>query len=87
MLATALAPEIGYDAAAKLAKEALRSGRTIRELAAGAGHRARAARRAPRPSVDDRARARRGTRRRLSLPPSAPGAGGAAAPGQALAAA
>jgi fumarate hydratase class II len=33
MLATALAPEIGYDAAAKLAKEALKSGRTIRELA------------------------------------------------------
>jgi fumarate hydratase class II len=33
MLATALAPEIGYDEAAKLAKEAFRSGRTIRELA------------------------------------------------------
>ena len=33
MLATALAPVIGYDAAAKLAKEALRTGRTIRELA------------------------------------------------------
>ena len=33
MLATALAPLIGYDDAAKLAKEALRSGRTIRELA------------------------------------------------------
>ena len=33
MLATALAPEIGYDEAAKLAKEALQSGRTIRELA------------------------------------------------------
>jgi fumarate hydratase class II len=33
MLATALAPEIGYDAAAALAKEALRTGRTIRELA------------------------------------------------------
>jgi fumarate hydratase class II len=32
MLATALAPEIGYDAAAKLAKEAYESGRTIREL-------------------------------------------------------
>ena len=30
MLATALAPVIGYDEAAKLAKEALRSGRTIR---------------------------------------------------------
>ena len=33
MLATALAPRIGYDAAAKLAKEALSGGRTIRELA------------------------------------------------------
>ena len=33
MLATALAPVIGYDETAKLAKEALRSGRTIRELA------------------------------------------------------
>jgi fumarate hydratase class II len=37
MLATALAPEIGYDAAAALAKEALRSGRTIREIAAERG--------------------------------------------------
>jgi fumarate hydratase class II len=37
MLATALAPEIGYDAAAALAKEALRSGRTIRELATEQG--------------------------------------------------
>lgn len=33
MLATALAPVIGYDEAAKLAKEALKGGRTIRELA------------------------------------------------------
>jgi fumarate hydratase class II len=33
MLATALAPVIGYDAAARLAKDALASGRTIRELA------------------------------------------------------
>jgi fumarate hydratase class II len=33
MLATALAPVIGYDAAAALAKEALKTGRTIRELA------------------------------------------------------
>ena len=33
MLATALAPVIGYDAAAALAKDALKSGRTIRELA------------------------------------------------------
>jgi fumarate hydratase, class II len=37
MLATALAPEIGYDAAATLAKEAFKSGRTIRELAADRG--------------------------------------------------
>ncbi len=33
MLATALAPLIGYDAAGSLAKQALASGRTIRELA------------------------------------------------------
>ncbi|HEX3427806.1 MAG TPA: class II fumarate hydratase [Candidatus Limnocylindrales bacterium] len=37
MLATALAPEIGYDAAAALAKEAFKSGRTIRELASERG--------------------------------------------------
>jgi fumarate hydratase class II len=33
MLATALTPKIGYDEAARLAKEALKSGRTVRELA------------------------------------------------------
>jgi fumarate hydratase class II len=33
MLATALAPVIGYDAAATLAKEAFKTGRTIRALA------------------------------------------------------
>ncbi len=33
MLATALAPAIGYDAAAEIAKEAANSGRTIREVA------------------------------------------------------
>jgi fumarate hydratase, class II len=33
MLATALAPVLGYDDAAKLAKDAFKSGRTIRELA------------------------------------------------------
>ncbi len=33
MLATALAPVIGYDAAAAIAKEAARTGRTIREVA------------------------------------------------------
>ncbi len=37
MLATALAPLIGYDEAAKLAKDALRTGRTIRELAVERG--------------------------------------------------
>jgi fumarate hydratase class II len=37
MLATALAPVIGYDDAAKLAKDALRTGRTIRELAVERG--------------------------------------------------
>jgi fumarate hydratase class II len=37
MLATALAPEIGYDEAAALAKEALKTGRTIRELATERG--------------------------------------------------
>jgi fumarate hydratase class II len=37
MLATALAPEIGYDAAATLAKEALKTGRTIREIAVERG--------------------------------------------------
>ncbi|MDR7554393.1 MAG: class II fumarate hydratase [Armatimonadota bacterium] len=33
MLATALAPVIGYDAAAEIAKEAARTGRTVREVA------------------------------------------------------
>jgi fumarate hydratase class II len=33
MLATALVPAIGYDAAAKIAKEALATGKTIREIA------------------------------------------------------
>ena len=37
MLATALAPVIGYDEAAKMAKEAHRTGATIRELALGRG--------------------------------------------------
>jgi fumarate hydratase class II len=37
MLATALVPEIGYDAVAALAKEAHASGRTIRDLAAERG--------------------------------------------------
>ena len=56
MLATALAPEIGYDAAAALAKEALKSGRTIRDLAAERGIAAGPARRAARPGGDDGAR-------------------------------
>ena len=34
MLCTALAPKIGYDASAKLAKEAFASGKTVRQLAA-----------------------------------------------------
>jgi fumarate hydratase, class II len=33
MLATALAPEIGYDEAAEISKEAYKSGKTIREVA------------------------------------------------------
>jgi fumarate hydratase class II len=33
MLATALAPAIGYDAAANLAKTAFKEGKTIREVA------------------------------------------------------
>jgi fumarate hydratase class II len=33
MLATAFAPEVGYDEAAKMAKEAFKTGKTIRELA------------------------------------------------------
>ena len=33
MLATGLVPAIGYDAAADIAKEAARTGRTIREVA------------------------------------------------------
>jgi fumarate hydratase class II len=37
MLATALAPVIGYDEAAKLAKEAFATGRTIREVATERG--------------------------------------------------
>jgi fumarate hydratase class II len=37
MLATALVPEMGYDAAGALAKEALKSGRTIRDLATERG--------------------------------------------------
>src|SRR5947207_9292586 len=37
MLATALNPVIGYDEAAKLAKESMRSGKSIRQLARGRG--------------------------------------------------
>ena len=37
MLATAFAPVIGYDASAAMAKEAFRTGRTIRELAREGG--------------------------------------------------
>ena len=37
MLATALNPVIGYDEAAKIAKESIRTGRSIRELARARG--------------------------------------------------
>src|SRR5262249_41976420 len=37
MLATAFAPVIGYDEAARMAKEAFRTGKTIRELARDRG--------------------------------------------------
>ncbi len=37
MLATALAPVIGYDAAAEVAKEAAKTGKTVREVALGRG--------------------------------------------------
>jgi fumarate hydratase, class II len=38
MLVTALAPKIGYDAAAKIAKTALKNGATLREEAVGGGY-------------------------------------------------
>ena len=68
MLATALAPVIGYDEAAKLAKEAFKSGRTIRELALERGMDAGRARPAARPGRDDRARPRRRTRPAADVP-------------------
>jgi len=37
MLATALTPVIGYDEAAKIAKESMRTGRSIRQLARNKG--------------------------------------------------
>ena len=37
MLATALNPVLGYDEAAKIAKESIRTGRSIRQLARGKG--------------------------------------------------
>ena len=66
MLATALAPEIGYDAAAALAKEALKSGRTIRDLAAERGIAAGSARRAARPAAMTEPGLGTGRRRRLT---------------------
>ena len=60
MLATALAPEIGYDAAAAMAKEALQERADDPRAGAREGDRARAAGRAPRPGQDDRARASAG---------------------------
>ena len=38
MLVTALAPHIGYDAAAAIAKQAHRDGSTLREAALASGH-------------------------------------------------
>jgi fumarate hydratase class II len=38
MLVTALAPKIGYDAAAKIAKTAHKTGATLREVAVGEGY-------------------------------------------------
>ena len=58
MLATALAPEIGYDAAAALAKEAFKSGRTIRDLATERGIAPDRLDELPRPGGDDGARPR-----------------------------
>ncbi len=66
MLATALAPVIGYDEAAKLAKQAHASGRTIRELALERGLDAERARPAARSGIDDRTGSRRRIRGRLS---------------------
>ena len=68
MLATALAPVIGYDEAAKLAKEAFKSGRTIRELALERGMDAAEVDRLLDPGRDDRAGARRRPGRRLTRP-------------------
>ena len=66
MLATALAPEIGYDAAAALAKDAFKSGRTIRELAAERGIAADRLDELLDPAVDDRAGPGRRAGRRLT---------------------
>ena len=38
MLVTALAPKIGYDAAAKIAKTAHKNGTTLRQEAVGGGY-------------------------------------------------
>ena len=66
MLATALAPVIGYDEAARLAKEALKSGRTIRELALERGMDPADLDRLLDPASDDRARPRWRSGRRLT---------------------
>ena len=65
MLATALAPVIGYDEAAKLAKEAFGTGRTIRELALERGMAPEGRRSPARPGRHDRAGPRKRTGRRL----------------------
>ena len=60
MLVTALAPKIGYDAAAKIAKTAHKNGTTLREEAVGGGYvTERRVRRAGAPGKHDRAGLRR----------------------------
>ena len=55
MLVTALAPKIGYDNAAKIAKTAHKNGTTLREEAVGGGYVTDGGvRRACRPEEDDR---------------------------------
>ena len=81
MLATALAPVIGYDEAAKLAKEALKSGPDHPRARARARDGPGRARPAARPGGDDRTRARRRARPAAEGPRGAGRAGpGPAAP-------
>jgi hypothetical protein len=66
MLATALTPEIGYDAAGALAKEALKSGRTIRDLATERGIAPDRLDELLDPAANDGARPRHGRRGRVT---------------------